>query len=294
MELFAHYRALCLNSRPCFIDAFDNTLRFSNKAGYRRRHGGPAQLLAKPHPGIGRTPPSAHVKDYAEFGRSIFEQNHIDTSAFASAWKRRYSTDLDDVWGKNPSNTLSSRDTFSRTANSEYHNSSKRFHSSPSPWEEEHATWTAAWTSWWKEASADGSAGFVHGYYFSQSTRSEDTYTSTNNNNDPTYRHGHPLLLEQCPTGENTTAEQVADWEAYRDVALLLHSCQGDILLFAQSLNVECGYRHDENRAAAAKAAYRACLLKYHPDRLGSAPLREQVFGVHVTKALAGPLKPAR
>jgi hypothetical protein len=86
------------------------------------------------------------------------------------------------------------------------------------------------------------------------------------------------MLPPAPPAG--STRHQIADWTAHRDITLLLQQCNGDITVFAQSLNVAI------KEKGSAKAAYRACLLKYHPDRLGGASVEEQCVGVYVTRAL--------
>lgn len=271
-------------------------------------------ILSQPPPSSSQQNNHHHQKPQPSSSSFINQAVHDGTRP----WRRYYAEDPDDpddFWGSSNASSNNHQQNSTK-AQQQQHTSTSYSHTSDdtdtssttqqhnqntSPWEEEQQEWTRAWSSWWDDAKKQHqgqAAGFGgHGgyycnqqekyqYYQQQQYQQQNYYNSTSSSSSSSYHNNNdsnnilPLgILPPAPPA-GSTKDQIADWTAHRDISLLLQQCNGDITVFVQSLNVVV--KEKEN----AKAAYRACLLRYHPDRLGGASVEEQSVGVYVTRAL--------
>lgn len=79
--------------------------------------------------------------------------------------------------------------------------------------------------------------------------------------------------------------EAILEQKIADKVASVVQQSHGDVAAFAAQLKVQFKSLPD-NKEATWRSARRAVLLTFHPDKLQQASRKDQLLGLHVTRAI--------
>lgn len=92
--------------------------------------------------------------------------------------------------------------------------------------------------------------------------------------------HTPQLQQRRPPPAPGASEEERLAWQVEGEMLSLLDACCGDLVRFLGALGIAAAAGGDR------RAAWRAAMLRFHPDQLQRAPMREQVAGAVATRLI--------